>query len=99
MDLYAKRTELRAVISKARADLKAIEAAIRVFDAPAPRRVLFQRGHLQRLVFDAMRQGAQDNAEITDYVMTAMGWDASDKALFADIRVRVKDVTKRIARW
>lgn len=59
---------------------------------------LFKNGQLSRLVYDAMRQGARDNAEITDYVMAHMGWDIADRARYSDIRRRVKDVTKKLVR-
>ena len=94
-ELYAKRDQLRGQITALRADLKTIEAAIRVMDGAPERKMLFKRGHLQRLVFDAMRVDVQGNAEIARYVMDHMGWERTDDAL-RDMARRVKDVTKRL---
>ena len=94
-ELYAKRDELRDQIKRLRADLTVIERAIRVFDAPRPRKILFKRGHLQRIVFDAMREGIEGNKDIARYVLACMDWECTDEAL-ADMTMRVKDVTKRL---
>ena len=91
--LYKKRDELRAQIKAARSDLKAIEAAIRVMEGPQSRQTLFKRGHLKRLVCDAMREGAQGNRDIAIVVIDRMGWEATDERV-RDIASRVKDVTK-----
>lgn len=94
-ELYAKRDQLRDQISALRADLKTIEAAIRVIDGAPVQNRLFKRGHLQRLVSDAMRADVQGNAEIARYVMDRMGWECTDDAL-RDMTRQVKDVTKRL---
>ena len=91
--LNRKRDELRDTIKTARADLKVIEAAIRVMEGPQTRQTLFKRGHLKRLVCDAMRAGAEGNRDIAIVVIDRMGWEATDERV-RDIAVRVKDVTK-----
>lgn len=95
--LYQKREELRATIAKARDDLKAIEAAIRVFEGTPKKRPdkLFARGHLMALVCNAMRAGHESNRDIARYVVEQMEWEPTQERL-SDITRRVKDVTKRL---
>lgn len=91
--LLKKRDELRETIKTARADLRTIEAAIKVMDPEAGPVRIFGRGQLKRLVCEAMREGVTGNREIAREVITRMGWECTDERL-SDVTRRVKDVTK-----
>ncbi|WP_417495537.1 hypothetical protein [Maricaulis sp.] len=92
--LHQKRDELRAIIKSAQADLRTIEAAIRVMGGNAAPTQLFARGQLKALVCDAMRAGAEGNHAIALAVIARMEWEATDERV-RDVTGRVKDVTKR----
>lgn len=91
--LLKKRDELRATIKSAQADLRIIEAAIKVIDPEAGPVRLFGRGQLKRLVCEAIRAGHEGNREIAREVIARMGWECTDERL-RNITSRVKDVTK-----
>lgn len=91
--LHRKRDELRATIKAAQADLRAIEAAIRIMGGPPTRTQLFKRGHLKRFVCEAMREGIEGNREIARDVIRRIDWGCTDERL-RDVTARVKDVTK-----
>ncbi|WP_022697194.1 hypothetical protein [Euryhalocaulis caribicus] len=93
--LEKKRDELRAEIKALRADLKTVEAAIRIMGGDTSPQRIFKRGQLKRLVCDAMREGAESNRDIALVVIREMDWEATDERV-RDITVRVKDVTKTL---
>ena len=91
--LLKKRDELRNTITQARADLRTIEAAIRLIDPDTGPVRLFERGKLKQMVCEAMREGHEGNHAIALEVITRMGWGATDERV-KDVSRRVKDVTK-----
>lgn len=93
---YIRDTEKR--LNQARADLSHVNATLRLFETkrdettPFPVYVrmntLFKRGEVTRLCEEALHaapEGALDTRQLADHVMTAKGWDASDKALVVSV--------------
>lgn len=92
-----KREELAAIALGARNQLKVIDAAIRILgDAPRPARQ-FERGQLMRMVCDAQRSGISGDMDIARVICGLQGW-GDDPSLLTEVRLKVKDVTKRMRR-
>lgn len=91
--LYQKREELKAAIKATEADLATIERAIVMCGGSLGPVRIFKRGHLKRLVCNAMREGVEGNRDIAREVIRHMGWECTDERL-SDTMRRVKDVTK-----
>ena len=97
-DISRAISEYQAKIISARADLKAISEALRVFGEPRSYSrddAMFVRGELSRIVLDALRE-APGGLIVDDLVVIVMqrkgrewnGMDAQDATLFPEVRRR-----------
>lgn len=103
-DLIGLEKQRRAVCQR----IAHVDATLRLFgfqgdpkDIPArvtQRPRMFRRGHLQRMVYAALREsgGQIRTGDIARTIIAQMGWDVGDNELVALITDKVKDVRKRI---
>ena len=92
-----KREELRATIRAAQRDLRFVEGALGVLGVERTGPQEFGRGELMALVCDAWRAGFDGNVAVAREICRIKGWEADDERM-RSLRLKVKDVAKRIRR-
>lgn len=101
--LVKKRAELFGELTRLEADLRHLDATLRMFGYEKPEHIdpkfkrrrpsLFRPGELMRLVCDAERSGLEDNPSIADWIIREKGFDPEN---YRRVRESVKDCRKRI---